>query len=214
MTIKAKTLRQARNRPPDEPWVWLSREMLESEAWRSLSRASRLVIDRVILEHMAHAGTMNGSLAVTYSDFTKFGIRRQSLKGAITDAVTKGLLIITVKGRPSTGDDRWPTRYALGWLPMYDGTAPSNRWKQWTKDRPNHPRPTRDIESSTGTGTRENGRNTGSLGAKMSLGPKCETATREMPQTLNFQGAKSAPGKKQRNVPSLRQACKIAGDPG
>ena len=38
-----------------------------------MSRAARLVVDRVMIEHMAHAGTENGNLVVTYADFVKFG---------------------------------------------------------------------------------------------------------------------------------------------
>jgi hypothetical protein len=162
-------LREKRNHPPPgEPWVWLTREILESEAWRSLSRAARLVIDRVILEHMAHAGTENGNLIVTYHDFEKFGIRRGSLKAAISDAVAHGLIIVTEKGRASVGPDRWPSKYALGWLPLRDGSAAFNRWKHWhcsnrPTDKPVNtpvlPTPlyARDIDSSTGSGTGGNG---------------------------------------------------------
>jgi hypothetical protein len=144
--------------PPGESWVWLTREMIESEAWRSLSRVARLVIDRVILEHMAHAGTENGSLVVTYSDFVKFGIRRGSVKAGIVEAVERGLIVVTEKGRASVGPERRPSKYALGWLPMKDGSAAGNRWKHW-HHRSSVPRPlyTRDIESNTGSGTRENG---------------------------------------------------------
>ena len=109
MSIKANRLRAARNRPPpDEPWVWLTRQLLESDAWRSMSRAARLVVDRIMIEHMAHAGTENGNLVVTYADFVKFGVRRESLPAAIADAAR--LIIITEKGRASTGPDRWPKR--------------------------------------------------------------------------------------------------------
>ena len=66
------------------PWIWLTREMLESDAWRSLSRQARLVIDRVMIEHMLHAGTENGNLAVTYADFVAFGCRRGALAAAIS----------------------------------------------------------------------------------------------------------------------------------
>lgn len=132
MSIKGKRLREARNRPPAEmPWVWFTREMLESDALRSLSLAARRVIDRVCIEHMLHAGTENGNLAVTYNDFTKFGIRRGTIAAAIKEAVAAGLLIVTQKGRPSVGPDRWPTRYALGWLPLYDASPAPNRWKGW-----------------------------------------------------------------------------------
>jgi hypothetical protein len=122
--------RERLNRPPSgEPWVWITREMLESDAWCSLSLAARKVLERVMLEHMAHGGTENGSLVVTYADFEKFGIRRKSIKSAITEAAALGFILITEKGRRSVGPSRWPARYALDWLPLKDGTPPRNRWK-------------------------------------------------------------------------------------
>jgi hypothetical protein len=126
-------LRDKRNHPPqNQPWVWFTREMLESDAWHSAPINTRRVVERVILEHMAHAGTMNGELVVTFADFEKFGIRLGSIAGAIKDAVGRGLIIITQKGRASRGEDRWPSRYALAWLPMRNGAAAPNRWKGWS----------------------------------------------------------------------------------
>jgi hypothetical protein len=80
MPIAGAKLRERRNRPPpDGPWVWLTREMIESEAWGPLSLAARRVIDRIMIEHMAHSRTENGNLVVTYRDLKKFGLRRSSL---------------------------------------------------------------------------------------------------------------------------------------
>ena len=193
MSIKSKNIREARNRPPaDMPWIWFTREMLESDAWRSLSRQARRVIDRVMIEHMAHAGTENGNLAVTYADFVAFGCRREALAHAITEAVATGLLLITEKGRRSAGLDRWPNRFALGWLPLYDGAAAPNRWKAWCKPSPIPG----NIESSTGTGTRETGRKPKALVPKTPLAPSTGNGTREMAETLNSPVAKPVPGKK------------------
>jgi len=98
MTGTAKKLWEKRNRPTG-PFVWITREMLESEAWCSLSLAARRVIDRVMIEHMLHAGTENGNLIVTYRDFRKCGIRGSSIKPAISEAGERGLLITIAKGR-------------------------------------------------------------------------------------------------------------------
>jgi hypothetical protein len=179
MSIKSIRLREARNRPPaDEPWVWFTREMLESEAWSSLSRAARRVIDRVIIEHMAHAGTENGNLAVTYSDFVKYGIRLKSLKTAISEAAAKGFIIITQKGKASVGPDRWPTRYALGWLPLTDGAPALNRWKGWRRSRPSGPI-AGNIDSTGDSARRENGSNPRPLEAEKPLAPMGENAPGE-----------------------------------
>ena len=140
-----------------------------------MSRAARLVVDRIMIEHMAHAGTENGNLVVTYADFVKFGVRRESLPAAIADAADRGLIIITEKGRASTGPDRWPSKYAVGWLPLKDGAAAPNRWKAWS---PRSPLPG-NIESSTGTGTRENGRKPRALVPKTPLAPNTGSGTGE-----------------------------------
>jgi len=177
----AKRLREGRNRPPDGPWAWLTREMLECQAWRSLSLASLRVVFRVMIEHMAHAGTENGNLAVTYADFTNFGIRTKSLKKAIDEAVERGLVIVTQKGRRSAGPDRWPARYALGWLPLRDGSAAMNRWKDW---KPKVPIPG-NIESTGANAPKKNGRNYGSLRAQTPLAPTGANAPREMAEINN-----------------------------
>ena len=179
MSIKAHRLRETRNRPPpDEPWVWLTRELLESEAWRTMSRAAMLVVFRLMLEHMAHAGTENGNLVVTYGDFVKFGVHREALPRAIAEAAARGLIIVTERGRASTGPDRWPSRYALGWLPRFDGAPAMNRWKAWHLPRASLPIGG-NIESSTESRTRENGGNPGALVRKTVPAPSTESRTGE-----------------------------------
>jgi hypothetical protein len=65
-------LRKKLNAPPaNQPWGWFSFELLESAAMRSLSVNGRRVLDRIRLEHMAHAGLENGRLKVTWDDFVK-----------------------------------------------------------------------------------------------------------------------------------------------
>jgi hypothetical protein len=133
MSIAGRRRRERRNRPPQgEPFIWFTREMLESNAWAALSLAAGRVIERIIIEHMAHADNENGALIVTYADFEKFGIRRMSIKRAIDEAVALGFMIVTQKGRASIGIDRWPTHFALSWLDLKDGTPASKRWKAIT----------------------------------------------------------------------------------
>jgi hypothetical protein len=169
--------------------------MLESEAWQSLSLAARRVLDCVMLEHMAHAGAENGNLVVTYTNFEVFGVRRNSIKTAIEQATACGLLIITQKGRPSAGQDRWPTRYALGWLPMSDGAAARNRWKAWRKPRAKAPIG-QDIDSSNGSDTRENRRNPGPPVTETPPAPSSESATCETAEIGNCPVAEARPGEK------------------
>src|SRR4051812_25955695 len=73
------------NKPPvGEPWIWLTREILESCAWRALSHAGQKIVFRVILEHLAHGGSQNGDLPVTYRDFEHYGVGSNSIYPALS----------------------------------------------------------------------------------------------------------------------------------
>jgi hypothetical protein len=137
MSTKRTSTTSARreNRPPaDMPWIWLTREMMESPAWRALGTCvgvnERRVVERLILEHMAHAGTENGNLVVTYQDFEAYGVRYKSIKTAIAAVSALGWIEITVQGKASFEGQRFPSRYALTWLPQPAlGKPATNRWR-------------------------------------------------------------------------------------
>jgi hypothetical protein len=130
ITVDYEQRRARKNRPPlDEPFIWLTRSMIESWAWSAMSLASRLGVERVMIEHMNHAGRENGSLRVTYDQFHEFGVRRRSVAAAIRAAQALGFLDVAVPGVRAYGSARRPTQYGLPWLPRADGTDASNRWK-------------------------------------------------------------------------------------
>jgi hypothetical protein len=122
-----------RNKPPvDEPWVWLTRTMLESPAWRALSGAGKRVIERVAIEDMAWGGKKNGSLKVTYRNFEQHGIRKNSIADAIDEAVTLGWIIVTKRGGYSSGNQKHCNEYQLGWKCDHRGIAAPNLWKRFS----------------------------------------------------------------------------------
>lgn len=129
-----KQFERANRPPPDMPWCWLTREMLESEAWRAMTLPARRVVDRLIIEHMSHGGTLNGELPCTYDDFQRFGVSRKSISAAIRVAVALGCIDLVVRGHLNHGAADRPSLYGLTWLPRSDNTPPSNRWKS-IKDR-------------------------------------------------------------------------------
>lgn len=126
-------------------WQWITQEMLLSPAWRTMSLASRKVVDRIIIEHLRHDRRENGELVVTYDDFVAYGIRRQSVKPAIEEAIRLGWIDRTAKGVRSFGAARRPSKYGLTWIGRKDHTAPSNRWRRSV--------PIADMHSSCGSGT-------------------------------------------------------------
>jgi len=122
------------NAPPEkEPWVWLTQELLSSDAFRSLSITAYRVLFRLIIEHTKHAGLENGRLKVTYYDFECYGCRLKSIKKAIEELVAAGLIQVTTQGRRCHGQDHGsPSEYRLTWLPVgteSDFQPATNGWK-------------------------------------------------------------------------------------
>ena len=102
------------NKPPEgKSWMWMTQEMLESPTWRAMSFAARKIIDRLIVEHLAHAGTENGNLISTYSDFEKFEIRRKSIPPAIVAAEVLGFIDVIKRGGSAFAEMR--SRRSIHW---------------------------------------------------------------------------------------------------
>jgi hypothetical protein len=100
---------------PAGPWVAHSAELIASPAWRARSIHVARLLDRIELEHCAHAGRENGYLTVTYRDFVEYGIGRKFIKRAIDRAVQLGLLVVH-PGLYRGGAKRQPSLYQLTYL--------------------------------------------------------------------------------------------------
>jgi hypothetical protein len=66
-------------------------EMLESPAYRVLSRSGHMVLARIEIELAHHGGNDNGRLPVTTEDFVQYGMHRTSVAPAIREAKALGL---------------------------------------------------------------------------------------------------------------------------
>src|SRR5215475_1327800 len=94
------------NRPPDgAAFGWLTKEMIESPAWRYIDIHCRRALDRIWLEHMDHAATANGRLVVTDTNFREYGVRSDSVTDAIEILEALGWIDIPMRGRPSFEDE-------------------------------------------------------------------------------------------------------------
>lgn len=111
--------------PAGEPWIWLTREIIESDAWASLGINARRILDFLLLDHMAHAGTENGNLKATYKQLEIFGVASRYATGAIQQLEDVGLI------ECHRGGMRVATTYMLTWLPSKDGAPPTDRWRQF-----------------------------------------------------------------------------------
>jgi hypothetical protein len=109
--------RRRRNKTIDTPFVPHRIEMLESPAYRALSRAGHRVLARLEIEHLSHAGYENGRLPVTFGDFEKYGMDAQSIAPAQREVQALGFAEITQRGRPSKSDfGRHPHCWRLTYL--------------------------------------------------------------------------------------------------
>src|SRR5260221_4345131 len=115
------------NRPPEgTSWCWLTADMLDSSAWRALSGNAMKVIMRIALEHLKHGGLENGKLPVTYQDFVKWGVRKNSVREAQLVAIHLGRIDRTSIGEvPWLGDSRRLGTLCRAWLPRYKGAPPT-----------------------------------------------------------------------------------------
>lgn len=115
-------------RPPSgEPWTWQTRELLMSDAWRAMSINARRILDRIRLEHMAHAGQENGALTVTHDNFYAYGVPKDAIRPAIDELVFLGL-VRAVRGGRWAGTNR-PSIYRITWIGDRDASPPTNEWK-------------------------------------------------------------------------------------
>ncbi|MPZ31440.1 MAG: hypothetical protein GEV13_10660 [Rhodospirillales bacterium] len=109
--------------PKGKSWTWLTRDMMESDAWLSLSPNAHRLIQFLMVEHMRHSSTANGKLLAPRRQLADLGIRRSSISDAIQQAVDLGFVDV----RRGTG--RAASTYSLTWYPLHDGTEPTNRWQ-------------------------------------------------------------------------------------
>jgi hypothetical protein len=114
---------KAQGPPPGKPWVWFTRELLNSDAWRALGLNARRLIDFLLIEHMKRGGKANGKLVAPWRQLRKFGIGDHFIAAAIEQCEHVGLIDCR------RGVGRRPTFFALTWLPRCDDAPPSNRWR-------------------------------------------------------------------------------------
>ncbi len=126
---EVKTARRGKNAgpPKNEAWIWMTREMITSEAFRALSGNAIKVLMRLADEHMSHAGLENGMLLVTHKQFAAYGIRLASVAEAIREAEFFGFIDVD-RGIAYRGGHE-PNLYRLTWIADLNHAPPTNRWK-------------------------------------------------------------------------------------
>src|SRR6202161_2298900 len=85
--------------------------MLESPAYRVLSRAAHQVLSRLEIEHAHHGGCDNGKLPCTYCDFGEYGLHEHVIAAAIREVVALGLVEVVQRGCGGNSEFRKPSLY-------------------------------------------------------------------------------------------------------
>lgn len=107
-------------------------EMLESPAYRVLTRSAHLVISRLEIELAHHGGNDNGRLIVTTEDFMTYGMHRTSVAPAIREAEALGFIKVTERGRGGNAEFRSANRYFLTFAHGRDSKSspPTDDWRR------------------------------------------------------------------------------------
>jgi hypothetical protein len=98
-------------------------EMLESPAFRALSRAAHQVMARIEVEHAHHGGVDNGELPVTYDQLVEYGLHRHAIAPAIRELVALCFIQIIAKGCAGNERYRRPNLFRLTYRPAKDATT-------------------------------------------------------------------------------------------
>ena len=109
--------------PKGKSWTWLTREMMESDAWLSLSPNAHRLIQFLMVEHMRHKSAANGRLLAPRRQLVAAGIRPAAVSAAIQQAIDLGFVDV------KRGTGRAASTYSLTWYHLHDGTEPTNRWQ-------------------------------------------------------------------------------------
>ena len=107
-------------------------EMLESPAYRVLSRSAHMAIARVEIELTSHGGNDNGKLPVTTDDFVAYGMHRTSIAPAIREVEALGFVRVTERGRGGNAEYRKPNLFFLTFAHGRDSGAqrPTHDWRR------------------------------------------------------------------------------------
>lgn len=129
---KTASLVRRHTRPPSDQggWMAITRDFLESAAYRSLSVNGRKCLDRLIIEHIGHNRLENGRLVVTHEHFIDYGVTGEYVGDALDELAYKGLLKAE-RGKAGNGTAH-PTIFTLTFDGRHDGAAASNEWKKFT----------------------------------------------------------------------------------
>ena len=117
--------------PVGEAWIWLTRDMLESCAYRALSRAGHQLLARLMVEHCNHGGKENGRLAVSWDAFQAAGVHRSTIAQTLDEVTRLGFVRVVDEGHRGYGTAlgrRATYRLTFAGVVGDDSGLPTNDW--------------------------------------------------------------------------------------
>jgi hypothetical protein len=120
--------------PADEPWVWLTRSMLESPAWRAVPLNARRILDALLIAYSRNYKD-NGNLAASVKRLADF-VGRDTAAVQVQCKILEALGWIKVqRGQFVHGAPGKRSRFTLTWLPVFDKNGrvaqrPTDEWKR------------------------------------------------------------------------------------
>jgi hypothetical protein len=104
--------------------------LLESPAYRVLSKAAHQVLSRLEIEHAHHGGRDNGALPLPYAQLVGYGLQRRSIAPAIRELEALGFIRTTRKGCAGNAAWRQPALYRLTYRNAKDEVGDgSHEWR-------------------------------------------------------------------------------------
>ncbi len=135
--------------PEDEPKIYIAKELLESSAYRSLSRVALLIyqdfLSKRILKRInrnkrkAWICENNGNIIYLYLEAEENGFSRVQFRNAIDELQDKGLIDITHQGRGGRKPQKGTGDVSTYWV--------DDRWKKWGTKEYKPPRKPRKRDS-------------------------------------------------------------------
>jgi hypothetical protein len=106
--------------------------MLESPAFRVLTRGAHQFLCRLEIELGHHGGNNNGALPLTYQDLIDYGMSRNQIAAAMREAVALGFAQCTRQGRGGNADSRSASLWRITYLHDRGSRAnlPTHEWRR------------------------------------------------------------------------------------
>lgn len=134
-TNKRASSRERKLEEPDGAFLQLEIKLMESPAYRALSKNGMKFLHRVFIEHIHHKRKENGRLPITQADFVAYGIHRDYVRPASTEVQALGFVVITERGQRKYGNAPGKaTRYCLTMFPVFtlnDVTPRTDEWRRF-----------------------------------------------------------------------------------